>query len=388
MVIPCGSGISRSGSYSILQKINTISFHRLMTMNFGGTICLAVLLFIVSCGHKSNTTKNKTFAGNPVFPGWYADPEGIIFGDEYWIYPTYSDDYESPDRSSGFSEEQLEVQKNTINPQYLKQTFFNAFSSKDLINWEKHDHVLDIKNVSWAAYSLWAPSIIAANNKYYLFFSANDIQSDDEYGGIGVAMADRPEGPFIDVLGMPLINSFHNGAQPIDQFVFRDDDGQYYMYYGGWRHCNIVKLSSNLLEIIPFDDGEKFKEITPENYVEGPFVFKRNGKYYFMWSEGGWQGPDYSVAYAIGDSPLGPFKRIGKILKQDPHIATGAGHHSVIHIPGTDDYYIIYHRRPLDTTDGNHRHTCIDRMTFDEKGFINNVLMTFKGVEGRILSKD
>jgi len=64
-------------------------------------------------------------------------------------------------------------------------------------------------------------------------------------------------------------------------------------------------------------------------------MFKRKGKYYFMWSEGGWTGPDYSVAHAIGDSPFGPFKRIGKILQQDPAIATGAGHHSFIYIPGT-----------------------------------------------------
>ena len=81
---------------------------------------------------------------------------------------------------------------------------------------------------------------------------------------IGVAVADNPAGPFIDAIGKPLINSFHNGAQPIDQFVFKDDDGQYYMYYGGWKHCNIVKLSDDLLSLVPFDDGETFKELTPD----------------------------------------------------------------------------------------------------------------------------
>lgn len=84
-------------------------------------------------------------------------------------------------------------------------------------------------------------------------------------------------------------------------------------------------------------------------------MFKRGGKYYFMWSEGGWGGPDYSVAYAIADSPFGPFERIGKILQQDPEIATGAGHHSVIRIPGRDEYYIVYHRRPLGATAMGHR---------------------------------
>jgi beta-xylosidase len=110
-------------------------------------------------------------------------------------------------------------------------------------------------------------------------------------------------------------------------------------------------------------------------------MFIRNGKYYFMWSEGGWTGPNYAVAYAIADSPLGPFQRIGKILQQDPKVATGAGHHSVIKLPGKDVYYIVYHRRPLGETDGNHRATCIDRMEFDEQGHIKPVTITFEGVD-------
>ena len=110
-------------------------------------------------------------------------------------------------------------------------------------------------------------------------------------------------------------------------------------------------------------------------------MLKRQGKYYFMWSEGGWGGPDYSVAYAIADSPFGPFERVGKILQQDPGVATGAGHHSVIRIPGKDEWYIVYHRRPLGDTDMNHRQTCIDRMEFDDEGFIKPVKITFGGIE-------
>ena len=347
---------------------------------------LLLMAIQTSFAQKSEKNVTRKSSGNPVFPGWYADPEGIIFGNQYWIYPTYSDDYGDADRSELITSEQISMQKNTINPQYLKQTFFNAFSSSDLINWKKHPHVLDIRDVKWAAYSMWAPSIIYANNKYYLFFSANDIQSDRETGGIGVAVSTQPGGPFVDALGKPLIDKFYNGAQPIDQFIFRDTDGTFYLYYGGWRHCNVVRLSNDLLSLLPFDDGVSFREITPQNYVEGPFVFKRNGKYYLMWSEGGWTGPDYSVAYAIGDTPTGPFSRIGKILQQDPLIATGAGHHSVINIPGTDEYYIVYHRRPLNTTDGNHRETCIDRMYFDAAGLIKPVKMTFEGVRKRKLN--
>jgi len=345
---------------------------------------ILIIYLLLSCEKKSGSVE-MIYSGNPLFPGWYADPEGIIFDDEYWIYPTYSDDFGPPERSDVISARQQEAQKNTINEQYLKQTFFNAFSSKDLVEWTKHPHVLDIKDVEWAAYSLWAPSIIKANDQYYLFFSANDIQSNDEYGGIGVAVANNPAGPFIDALGKPLINAFHNGAQPIDQFVFRDDDGQIYMYYGGWRHCNVVKLSKDLLSLVPFDDGETYKEITPENYVEGPFVFKRKGKYYLMWSEGSWGGPDYSVAYAIGDSPIGPFVRKAKILQQDPNIATGSGHHSMINIPERDEWYIIYHRRPLTTKNGNHREVCIDKITFENSGQIKPVKITVRGVPRRLL---
>ncbi len=331
-------------------------------------------------------SQNKTTvarSGNPVFPGWYADPECRIFDNTYWIYPTYSDDYNKPDRVKGLSAAQLRMQRNTINPQYLKQTFLDAFSSHDLIHWKKHRHVLTVNNIKWAAYSVWAPSVIKKENKYYLFFGANDIQNNNQTGGIGVAVSNKPEGPFKDHLGKPLINKFYNSAQPIDQFVFKDTDGTYYLLYGGWRHCNIAKLNTNFTGFVAFNDSTVFKPITPENYVEGVFMIIRNGKYYLMWSEGDWTGPDYSVAYAIGESPLGPFKRIGKVLQQNPAIATGAGHHSVINIPGTDDWYIVYHRRPLHTTNGNHRETCIDRMYFDSNGFIMPVNITNEGVEKR-----
>lgn len=228
---------------------------------------------------------------------------------------------------------------------------------------------------------MWAPAIVAKDGRYYFFFGANDIQSDQEYGGIGVAVSDQPGGPFKDYLRKPLVDKFHNGAQPIDQFVFHDRDGKYYLIYGGWRHCNIARLKDDFTGFIPFEDGTTFKEITPGQYVEGPYMFVRKNKYYFMWSEGGWTGPDYSVAYAMSDSPFGPFTRIGKVLQQDTAVATGAGHHSIIRVPGKDEWYIVYHRRPLKEKDGNSRVTCIDRMQFDEKGFIRPIVITREGVK-------
>jgi beta-xylosidase len=152
------------------------------------------------------------------------------------------------------------------------------------------------------------------------------------------------------------------------------------MYYGGWGHCNVVRLSDDLLSIVPFNDGDTYKEVTPEHYVEGPFMLKHNGRYYFMWSEGGWGQPDYSVSYAISDSPLGPFHRIGKILEQDPNVATGAGHHSVIK-DRKGNWYIVYHRRPLGEKEANSRVTCIDRLEFDESGLIRPVRITKEGVK-------
>lgn len=334
---------------------------------------------LTNVGCSSSRQTSKATSQNPVVEGWYADPEGVVFGDKYWIYPTlsllYGDDIE---RYRKDSDRVIEA----YSQDYRIQTHFDAFSSPDLVNWTKHREVLSIDNVKWAKWALWAPSIVHANDKYYLFFGANDIQNNDQIGGIGVAISDKPEGPFKDALGKPLIGSIINGAQPIDQFVYHDEaSGEYYMFYGGWRHCNVVRLSSDLLSIVPFPDGDTFKEVTPEGYVEGPFMLKRNGKYYFMWSEGSWTEDDYCVAYAIADSPLGPFKRIGKILEQDPQIATGAGHHSVIKNPNSDEYYIVYHRHPLESNGGSERVVCIDRLEFAPDGTIRPVKMTFSGVK-------
>lgn len=307
-------------------------------------------LFHVS---RAQLKKQTSMSGNPILTGWYADPEAVIFGNKYWIYPTYSD-------------------------KYAKQVFLDAFSSDDLIHWIKYEKILDTTAIKWAKKAIWAPAIVEKTKKYYLFFGANDIQSDSAVGGIGIAVANKPEGPFKDYLGKPLIDKFYNGAQPIDQFVFKDIDEKYYIIYGGWGHCNIAQLNKDFTGFIPFKNGETFKEITPQNYVEGPMMFVRNNKYYFMWSEGGWTGPDYSVSYAVGNSPLGPFKRVGKILQQDTLVATGAGHHSIIH--NKDKWYIVYHRRPSGETDANHRVTCIDELFFDVNGFIKPVTITTMGV--------
>lgn len=332
--------------------------------------CYSLLAIIVaSCANKTMPqAESKQSSGNPIFPGWYADPEAVMIKDRAWIFPTFS-------------------------AAYRKQVFMDAFSSKDLVNWTKHERIVDTGSIKWAYMAMWAPSMVPKDGRYYLFFSANDIQSaarkkaagdtapvDDTLGGIGIAVADKPEGPYRDYLGKPLINQYYNAAQPIDQTVFQDGDGQYYIFYGGWGRCNVGKLNKDFTGLVPFEDGKLVKEVTPKGYVEGPVMFRKNNKYYFMWSEGGWTGPDYRVAYAIADSPMGPFERIGTILQQDPSIATGAGHHSVLQIPGKDEWYIVYHRRPIPNEGRDHRVVCIDKMEFDEKGLIKPVKITNEGV--------
>ncbi|NJB71842.1 beta-xylosidase [Saonia flava] len=327
-----------------------------------------VYIFLIGILVSCSGTKmvNEKTSKNPIFTGWYADPEGVVFNNEYWIYPTYS-------------------------ATYGEQLFFDAFSSKDLVKWKKHSKILDTTIIKWARQAMWAPAAIEKNGKYYLFFSANDVQRPsrdswdpnndiNHFGGIGIAIADSPAGPFKDYLGKPLISDFYNDAQPIDQFAFKDTDGTHYLFYGGWSHCNLGILNDDFTGFVPWESGETFREITPEGYVEGPFMFIRNNIYYFMWSEGGWTNDSYKVAYAMADKVTGPFKKIGTILEMDKSIATGAGHNSVLNTPGTDDWYMVYHRRPIPNEGRDHRVTCIDKLEFNHDGTIKNVKMTFEGV--------
>lgn len=324
---------------------------------------------------------------NLAHQGYYADPEIRIFAGQYWIYPTTSEPAPATRAGERFNALQQKLRGGPIvHPVYLLHTSLDAFSSYDLVHWTKHPDVLDVGNVSWAAYALWAPSAMHRNGRYYLLFGANDIQKTDSFpGGIGVAVSEKPSGPFIDLLGKPLIGQFHNGAQPIDPMIFEDDNGSLYLYYGGQGHCEVVRLAPDLKSVLPLPDGSLSKDITPAHYVEGPFMIKRNGTYYLMWSEGDWGNSSYGVAYAKSTSPTGPFLRAGKILQTDPAIANGPGHHSVLHIPGTDNWYIIYHRHPLGTTDPNARVVAIDAMHFNAEGDIEPVKMTKDGPASRLV---
>ena len=321
---------------------------------------LLSVCFLLACG-QPRVVEDTRMSGNPLFEGWYADPCAAIFGDKFWVFPTFS-------------------------ARYTDQLHLSSFSSPDLIEWTKHERIIDNIEVDWIWQAMWAPAIISNNGRYYLFFGGNDMQRNEELGGIGVAVADHPGGPFRDLIGRPLIDQIVHGAQPIDQFVFRDVDGQHYIFWGGWNQMNVAKLTDCFTGFIAFDCGEYFLNKTPHpDFVEGPYMFIRNGKYYLMWSEGGWGGPYYRVAYGIGDNPLGPFERIATVLIQDPEVATSTGHHSVVHAPNTDRWFIFYHRRELGETGRDNRVTAIGEMFFDENGHILPIEVTREGVRANPL---
>ncbi|MDH6433339.1 beta-xylosidase [Streptomyces sp. SAI-144] len=302
-------------------------------------------------GSSRSWTVEAVRTGSPVLPGLNADPDVHYLNGEYWIYPT-------TDGFNGWS-----------------GTRFKAYSSKDLVHWKDHGVILDLgADVSWADKYAWAPAIAEKNGKYYFYFCAEQQ--------IGVAVADSPAGPFKDALGKPLVAKGGSlQGQMIDPAVFTDDDGTSYLYWGN-GHGYVVALNDDMTSY----DAAAVKDITPDNFREGSFVIKRNGTYYFMWSEDDTRSENYHVAYATGPSPLGPWTKKGTILSKRPEYGVLAtGHHSVVNVPGTDDWYIVYHRFALNGPgkpggDGMHRETTVDRLEFAADGTIKPVVPTLEGI--------
>jgi len=284
---------------------------------------------------------------NPIVPGFYADPEARFYEGKYWIYAT---------RSA---------------TDYTQQLNLDAFSSADLIHWEKHTGIIDMADFPWIWRAVWAPTIVEQGGRYFLIFASNDIQKDDEIGGLEIAVSDSPAGPFRGLLSQPLIDRFIGGAQPIDAHLFKDDDGTVYLYYGGWKHCNVAVMNDEMTGIVP----GSLRGITPEGYFEAPCMIKKDGKYFLMWSHGDWIDGTYSVAYGVSDHPLGPFESRGTVLSSQLPLAEGPGHHGYLQIQDTDEWLIVYHRRVIGNTDPGARVLCIDKLEFGD-GAIKPVVMT------------
>lgn len=306
---------------------------------------------------------------NPVLPGFHADPE-IVYSNltgKYYIYST-------TDGQPGWG-----------------GWYYTAYSSSDLKDWTYEGIVLDLKSdqVSWADGNAWAPAIEEKKTKdgyrYYLYFSGNPKNGGGKQ--IGVATADSPTGPFTD-LGHPMITeSPTGGGQQIDVDVFTDPvSGKSYLYWGNGYMAG-AELNKDMLSI----KKKTLKVLTPEGgtlqdyaYREAPYVFYRNGLYYFMWSVDDTGSANYHVAYGTAKSPLGPIQVASDpiVTLQNPELEIyGPAHNSVICKPGTDEWYIVYHRINKHYLDkslspGTHREVCIDRLEFNEDGTIKRVKLT------------
>jgi beta-xylosidase len=300
-----------------------------MFKSFLFSICL-----ITGLGVKAQSVDTLN-APAAALPGVYADPNITAFGKKFYIYPT-------TDGTVGWM-----------------STYFTCWSSDDLVNWKNEGVILNLpKDLTWAKERAWAPAIAKKNNKYYFYYSA-DVN-------IGVAVSDKPTGPFKDPIGKPLIKRGSLRGQMIDPMVLVDDDGSAYMYWGQGQ-CHAVKLNNDMVSC----DTSKIINFKPEGYNEGPFVIKRKGVYYLMWSEYDTRDPRYSIAYATSTSPLGPFtKVVNQPVLKGKGVVKGAGHHSVVNVPGTDQWFIAYHRFKIPGGDGYNRETCVSPMYFDKEGKI------------------
>ena len=286
---------------------------------------------------------------NPIVGGWYADPEARTYGGAHFIYVT---------RSLPFGE-----QKN------LDCVVLRPAREPEIVS-----GIVDMSGFPYVTHAVWAPTVIEKDGKFYLIFASNNIQKNGETGGLEIAVSDDPRGPFCAMLGRPLLGRFVYGAQPIDAHLFKDDDGQIYLYFGGWGHCVLAKMNADMTGFLPLGDGETFREITPDGYVEGPCMLKRGGKYHFMYSVGNWTDGSYGVCTAVSDSPEGPFTGARKILYAQPPVADGPGHNGYLQIG--ERFAIVYHRRTVGDLNPHHRQLCIDELLFDDKGDMLPVKMT------------
>lgn len=341
-----------------------------------GTVCSVTKDEMERLQQKWGYVLNRSYTGqgNPILPGFHADPE-ILYSNKTGKYYIYS----TTDGKPGWGGYKYYV-----------------YSSADLKEWKNEGVALDAKSdqIAWANGNLWAPAAIEVKQKngsykYYLYFSANP--NDNGRKQMGVAVSDSPTGPFVD-LGQPLLAKNHPGCngQLIDVDVFMDPVSKKPYLYWGNSFMAGAELEPNMTKI----KDETVTVMTPKGgnlrdyaYREAPYVFYRNGLYYFMWSVDDTGAANYHVAYGTSKSPLGPIE-VAKdpiVLIQDPqHEIYGTAHNSVIQKPGTDEWYIVYHRINKDYIHfqpGVHREVCIDKLEFNADGTIKRVVPTHGGIQ-------
>lgn len=312
-------------------------------------------------------------AQNPIIRDQFtADPTARVFNGKVYLFPSHDipapDDYARKD--------------------WFCMADYHVFSSENLADWTDHGVIVSQKNVPWGnptAYSMWAPDCIEKDGKYYFYFPDAPKPVEGQRGGgfgVGVAVADRPEGPYT-VLA-------HNigGISGIDPCVMQTTSGDAYIFWGGGG-LRVAKLKSNMIELADDNPVEvrKFGEHEmkiigksadaglPEGFKEGPFAFEHNGKFYltYPWVE----DKTETLAYAMSDNPMGPYEFKGKIMEQSP---TGCwtNHHSIINYK--DQWYLFYHHNDYSPNFDKLRAARVDSLFFNPDGTIQPVRPTYRGV--------
>ena len=286
--------------------------------------------------------------GNPVIPGYFADPTIKKFGDTYYMYAT------TDGSGAGFGPAQV-------------------WTSKDFVNWT-------LMPMNWPdSHWIRAPDVIRhTDGRYYYFYCQPCI--------IHCGVSETPRGPWKNILGeseaVLVPDRFVTNAITLDGQTFVDDDGSVYLYWGTWGiykgfGCGAGKMTPDLKG---FTETRLIPNTEAVDFFEAPFVLKRNGIYYFMYSSGSCHDHTYRVQYATSDHPLGPYEYKGCILEtNEDGTVHGPGHHSIL--KEGDDYYIVYHRHDNPHSNrGFHRQLCMDKMEFAADGSIRKVIPTHKGV--------
>lgn len=320
-------------------------------MRWGGFLSTALvsLTSLTSPAQVAPTAWNTPAAGNPLLPGYFADPTIRKFGDTYYIYAT------TDGTGNGYGPAQV-------------------WMSKDFVNWR---NVL----LNWPTTEVvWAPDVVQQpDGTYRYYYCTNECV-------VRVGEATNPLGPWKNRLGATdavlVPDRFVKNAITLDPALFRDDDGTEYLYFGTWGiykgfGCGVAKLAADGKS---FTDKKLIENTEITDFFEAPYVFKRNGKYYFTYSSGSCHDDTYRLQYAVADHPMGPYTYKGCILKTNADgTIHGPGHHSML-IDG-DNYYVVYHRHNNPhSIHGFHRQVCIDKMEFDANGDIKPIVPTHDGL--------
>ncbi len=289
---------------------------------------------------------------NPVIRDQFtADPTARVFNGKMYLFPSHD----------------IPAPESFPRKDWFCMADYHVFSSSNLTDWTDHGVIVSQEKVDWVnptSFSMWAPDCIERNGKYYFYFPAN-VKTGRGFG-IGVAIADKPEGPYTP-MPEPIAK-----ARGIDPSVFIDKDGQAYLYYSMGR-IFVAKLKENMTELA--SDPVVVGDLPAKGLVEGPFFFGRNGIYYMTYPHV--ENTVERLEYAIGDNPLGPFKVTGVIMDETP-MGTWTNHHSLVEYGG--QWYLFYHNSAYSPKFDKNRSVCIDSLFFNEDGTIRKVLPTNRGV--------